>query len=532
MTDEVHQDQEQDQDDGRTESPTRRRAGRGLIGVAAAAALVGAAALARATDTSPRPGPNPAVVTPKMEPPPEARAISEAFARTARALRPSVVRIDVEIGGQALRGGGRRAPGPGPTPGQPRSEEDLRRFFQHFFNFGEGGAPDLGPPTPGRGTGSGVILDTKGEIVTNSHVVERASKVTVVLFDGQEIPAKVIGRDPRTDLALVRLDRVPNNLVAARLGDSDKLDVGEWVLAIGSPLGLDQTVTAGIISGKGHVGRNVRMSGERVRTYISTDAKINPGNSGGPLVNLDGEVIGINTLINTGPGGAYGFAIPVNEVRRVSDVLLREGRVRYPYLGVKIGDLASLDPAAKQKLAPGAPDKGALVSDVTPGSPAAKVGLRAGDIITKIDSQKIETAGDVIDYVSSKKIGEKVTVNYLRDGHPASVAVALGELPSDEEGAPPSSSAGMSLQTLTPDLAGSLGLPAGTKGAAIADVQKGSVADRAGLQPGDVILEVDRKPAATADEAASAIQQVHKGGHLLRVAGAHGTRFVMLPTGG
>jgi serine protease Do len=305
---------------------------------------------ASATDTAAPPPPaagSGAVVTPKIEKPHEAEALSAAFANTAKAVRPSVVRIDVEIGAPRAAGAqGRHRGGPG-SPNNP-SDEDLRRFFQHFFG-GEDN-PDLGPPTPGRGTGSGVILDTRGDIVTNSHVVEHASKVTVILNDGQEIPAKVVGRDARTDVAVVRLQKVPGNLTVARLGDPDKLEVGEWVLAIGSPLGLDQTVTAGIVSGKGHVGRRVQMSGERVRGYIATDAKINPGNSGGPLVNLDGEVIGINTLINVGPGGGYGFAIPINEVRRVTDVLLKEGRVRYPYLGVMVGDVSGLAPAEKEKL--------------------------------------------------------------------------------------------------------------------------------------------------------------------------------------
>src|SRR4051812_2367184 len=163
-------------------------------------------------------------------------------------------------------------------------------------------------------------------------------------------------------------------VATARLGDSDRVQIGEWVLAIGSPLGLDQTVTAGIVSGKGHVGRRIQMSGERVRGYISTDAKINPGNSGGPLVDLDGEGIGINTLINTGPGGAYGFAIPINEVRRVTDVLLKEGRVRYPYLGVMVGDVGALGPAEREKLPKGTPGKGAFISNVTAGGPAAAAG--------------------------------------------------------------------------------------------------------------------------------------------------------------
>ena len=175
--------------------------------------------------------------------------------------------------------------------------------------------------------------------MTNRHVVQGATKVTVTMNDGKEYPARVVGKDAQTDVAVVRLEKPPANLVVARLGDSDKLEVGEWVVAVGSPLGLEQTVTAGIISGKGRPGRHVQMSGNRVRGYIQTDAKINPGNSGGPLVNLEGEVVGVNTLIQVGAGGAYGFAIPVNEVRRVAQLLIKEGRVRYPYLGLLLTDV-------------------------------------------------------------------------------------------------------------------------------------------------------------------------------------------------
>ena len=184
-------------------------------------------------------------------------------------------------------------------------------------------------------------MDAHGDIVTNRHVVSGATKVKVIFNDGREFTAKTLGMDAETDVAVIRLDKPPADLVAARLGDSEKLDVGEWVLAVGSPLGLDQTVTAGIVSGLGKVGRHVQMSGGRVRHYIQTDAKINPGNSGGPLVNLSAEVVGINTLINTGPGGAYGFAIPINQVRMVAGSLLKEGRVRYAYLGVLVGDVDS-----------------------------------------------------------------------------------------------------------------------------------------------------------------------------------------------
>jgi serine protease Do len=513
---------------------TQARRGRSVIALSAAALLGAGAARALATGAPPAPAPAAAPaaskVTPKTERPPEARALSSAFAATAKALRPSVVRIDVEVGPPRLVQNRRAQPG----PQGPQDFDGIPPMFRRFFDFGGGGGPDddgAGPAMPGHGTGSGVIIDVGGDVVTNSHVVENARKITVTLEGGDEIPAKLVGRDPRTDLALVRLERVPAKLVAARIGNSDQLEVGEWVLAIGSPLGLDQTVTAGIVSGKGHVGRHVQMSGERVRTYIQTDAKINPGNSGGPLVDLEGEVVGINTLINTGPGGAYGFAIPINEVTRVVHTLLADGRVRYPYLGVRVGDVAGMPANEKQKLGANPPDKGAFVGEVTAGSPAAAAGLRAGDVITRVDGRAVEIGSDVVDAVSSHAIGDKVAVDVVRDGKHQTLRVALGEMPGDdrvasEEAAP----VGMALQTLTPDVASSLGLPSGTHGAAVTDVTSGGAAARAGIKPGDVVVEVDRKPVANAEDAAAALRQQHAGGHLVRVLGENGARFVTVPT--
>ena len=448
-------------------------------------------------------------LTPKMDPPGEARALSRAFSNVARALGPSVVRVDVEVAHPDGDDDGGGAPDPSRLPPQ------LRRFFQ----FGEPADPDHNA-----GPDRAWCLDGAGNIVTNRHVVSHATKVSVTLSDGRELSAKVVGADSQTDVAVVRLEKPPAGLVAARLGDSDKLDVGEWVLAVGSPLGLDQTVTAGIVSGKGRVGRHVQMSGERVRHYIQTDAKINPGNSGGPLVNLGAEVVGINTLINTGPGGAYGFAIPINQVRRVAEALIKDGRVRYPYLGVLVGDIKDLDPDKRATLgrSGAVPARGAFVSDLTPASPAARAGLRAGDVITQIDAEPIDGAGDVIDYVSSRSIGTKVQVGYVRDGKKAAVAVVLAELPDRGSGASEETGAryGLSLQTLTPRLAESLGLATQSKGAVIVEVAPDSPADKAGLTVGDLIVEIDRKAIATVDEATAALRAARKGGHLLRVRGA------------
>jgi len=470
-----------------------------------------AAAGGAAASAPPAPSLTPGgTVTPRMEAPSEARVLSAAFSAAARALRPSVVRIDVEIEHPHVAD-------------HEDDDDDMAPFFRHFFGQG---MPNQ-PPGPQRGTGSGVVMDSRGDIVTNRHVVSGASKVKVTLNDGREFTAKTLGTDAETDVAVIRLEKPPNDLVAARLGDSEKLDVGEWVLAVGSPLGLDQTVTAGIVSGMGKVGRHVQMSGGRVRQYIQTDAKINPGNSGGPLVNLSAEVVGINTLINTGPGGAYGFAIPINQVRMVAGSLLKEGRVRYAYLGVLVGDIEQLDPNKKAQL-PGV-DHGAFVSQVTPGGPAGKAGMRAGDVITEIDGRKMEAAGDVIDYVSARAIGSRVAVSLVRDGKPQKVAVELGELPSvDARAGAPAQKLGLALQTLTPELAQSMGIERGTRGAVVAEVAPGGVAAAAGVHEGDVILEIDRQRITTAEGAATALGAPRTGGHLVRIRGATGTRFITL----
>jgi len=469
----------------------------------------------------------PAAITPKTQVPPEARSLSQAFAATARALRPSVVRIDVEID----------------RPAQSRRDfhrddvpPEMERFFEHFFGNGFEGLP---APGPGHGTGSGVVIDGAGNIITNSHVAEKATKVTVTFADGREFPATVVGADPKTDVAVIRLQNPPSGLVAARLGDSSVLEVGEWVLAIGSPLGLDQSVTAGIISGKGKVTRNVHMSGERMREYIQTDAKINPGNSGGPLVNLQGEVIGINTLINVGPGGAYGFAIPISQARKVAQMIIRDGRVRHAWLGVGVGDVKD---GAKLG-ADGEPEKGqsqkseparaAWVSQVLPNGPANQAGVHVGDIITQIDKQKIQGAAEVVDYVSGQKVGDTVKLSLLRDGHASTVQVTLGELPArpGEEPAPlvEKEKIGVHLQTLTPDIARMLGMDAQAKGVVVSGVDPQGRAAKAGLRADDVIVEIDRKSITSAEEAVTALRAPGKGEHLLRVWRGDTFRLVTIP---
>lgn len=510
---------------------TRKTLKVSLVSAGAVMAVVGGVAVAphgsavgvASAQVAPAPvaGPNGGTMTPKMQAPPEARSLSRAFATTAKALQPSVVRIDIEGAAPKLsrRGGGGRG-------GHPDIPPELAPFFERFF--GEGGEM---PQMPVRGTGSGVVLDTSGNILTNSHVVAEAAKVTVTLA-GKQYPARVVGKDPQTDVAVVRLEKAPAGVTAARLGDSDRLDVGEWVLAIGSPLGMEQTVTAGIVSGKGRTNSRMRMSGEKVRNYILTDAKINPGNSGGPLVNLEGEVIGINTQINTGPGGAYGFAIPINEARKVAQTLMKEGRMRYAYLGVKVGSLDEVEDTVKPKLGTNLPEHAAVVSEVVSGSPADKAGLRPQDVITQLDAEKVEAKEDVVAYISARDIGSNVSVAFLRGGKPHTVKVTLAELPSGESPVAQASQdrIGLSMQTLTPDLAKALGLDDKVKGAVVTEVLPGSRAAKAGLKAEDVILEIDRKPVGSSEDAATSLRANSKSSHLLRIRRGTETQFVTIPS--
>jgi serine protease Do len=372
------------------------------------------------------------------------------------------------------------------------------------------------------------VLDARGHILTNSHVVKDAARVTIVLADGRKFPGKVVGYDTHTDIGVAQFEKDPPKLTAARLGDSDAIRVGQWVLAVGSPLGLDETVTAGIVSGVGRASGRMSLSGERVRRYITTDALINPGNSGGPLVNLSGEVIGIATMINVGPGGSYGFAIPIAQAANVAQALVKDGRLHYAYLGVYLQDAEGLTEQERAQLPKGFPTTGAVVARVSPDSPADKAGLKTGDVILRVAAQPVTVAADVVDAVSQRKPGDKLELEYQRAGDKRKATVALTELPA-EPGAGQSPAIGASLQTLTESMARSLGIDPRLKGAVVTDVSAGSPAAKAGLQPGDVIREVDRKTITSADDAAAALRTGGPKGHLLRVTSAAGTRFVTVP---
>jgi serine protease Do len=500
---------------------SRRLRGVGL-GCLAVGALAGAGGCGRRLST-PRPAeaapghPAPATrategVTAKVRPSPVATALSDAFADAAAAIRPSVVRLDIEETAD-------------PTDFEDADQEpgsELPDFLRRFFGVGGKKAP--GHRVPVVGTGSGIIIDARGDVLTNSHVVRGAVKVTIKLPDQRAFAGRVIGADPLTDVAVVRFEKTPPGLVAARLGDSSELRAGQWVIAVGSPLGMDQTVTAGIVSGVGRTGGHFRFeSGEQVRQYIQTDAEINPGNSGGPLVNLEGEVLGLNAIVNVGPGGGYGFAIPVAQAAEVATTLIKEGRVRYPYIGLSVVALADLPPSLLDQLGPGLPRQGAIVATVALTGPAVAADLEPGDVITKIAGRAIKTSGDVVGAVSAQRIGGEVGIDYVRGGASRSTHIKIAEYPVEPASA--EGRIGVALQTLTESLARSLGLDHRTRGAVVTEVIPGSPAEQAGLTVGDVVRQIDRRSVGSADEAVAAIRS-GRGKRVLRVTSAGGTRSV------
>ena len=456
-------------------------------------------------------------VTPRTKAPPAADELSAAFARTAAAVRPSVVRIEVESSRPL------ELSSASPRREAPPSGNLHDVLEQHF-----------GPPRTGsepqrlvRATGSGFLLDEPpGHIVTNSHVIHGADRVTVVISEGRRFPAKIIGEDPESDVGLLRFETSPPELTAARLGNSDALRVGQWVLAIGSPHSLEQSVTAGIVSGLGKASGRMRLSGARVREYIQTDALINPTNSGGPLVNLSGEVIGINTLIDIGAGGSYGFAIPINQAKQVAHALVREGRVRYPYLGLLVTNLQDMPEALRGERSRDDAEQGAYVSRIAPGGPAARAGLKPGDLVTEVDGSPVESADQFVERIAEHEIGEKLRIGIVRNGDTRHVALQIAELPTqvDEDRA----KLGIVLQTLDESLAQALGLAPQTTGAVVAQVQPDSPAHRAGLVPGDVIVQIDRRDMSSAEQTGTVLRQVSDRPRLLRVLGAQGARFVTI----
>ncbi len=396
-----------------------------------------------------------------------------SFSELVNKASPSVVNVSVV---KVLKGGGQT-----PTPFGP--DDPLRDFFERFF--GDQMPKDFRQ----RGLGTGFIIDKEGFILTNNHVVEKADEIKVVLADKREFPGKTVGRDPKTDLALIKI-KLDSPLSPLPLGDSDKLEVGDWVVAIGNPFGLGNTVTAGIVSAKYR-----QIGAGAYDNFIQTDASINPGNSGGPLLNTAGEVIGINSAIFSQSGGSIGigFAIPINMAK---DLLpqLKRGKVVRGWLGVMI---QGITPGLKDKL--GLKDeKGALVGDVTDGGPADRAGIKRGDVIVSFGGKAVKESNDLPYMVASTPVGKTVTVKVIRKGQTKSLQVKIGEL---EEGEQPQEvgkaktepNLGMNVEQLTPEIARYFGFSE-TSGLVVVEVAADSPAAEAGVQPGDIILEVDQVP--------------------------------------
>jgi serine protease Do len=364
--------------------------------------------------------------------------------------------------------------------------------------------------------GSGFIVDRTGYILTNNHVIENAEEIKVKLFDGKEFDAKVVGRDPKTDLALIKID-VGSDLHPLAMGNSDDLRVGSWVVAIGSPFGLEQTVTAGIVSAKGRV-----IGSGPYDDFIQTDASINPGNSGGPLLNLNGEVIGINTAIIASARG-IGFAIPVNMAKEELQQLKEKGKVTRAWLGVgiqEVTDSLAQSFGLKEK-------KGALVSQVFKDSPAEKAGVEQGDIILKFDGKEIKDSRELPRIVSETTVGKTVEITLSRNGSVTTKKATLGEMTEEAEvvKTPSHKMLGISIQNITPEIARALRLESET-GVVVTHVEPGSPASTAGIQRGDVIQEVNRKTVKDTHGFLHLIEEAKDGNVLLLVHRGTSNLFV------
>jgi len=406
-------------------------------------------------------------------------ALEDAFVSVADRATPSVVNVSVKVKREAR-------PESGPPP---EMEERFREFFgpelfERFFRR-------RAPRDEGRAAGSGVVVDPRGYILTNNHVVENATEIEVRLSDDRKFKATLVGRDGRTDLAVLKIENPTGSLPVADLGDSDRLRVGQWAIAIGNPFGLDRTVTVGIISatGRTHVG---------VATYeafIQTDASINPGNSGGPLLNLDGRVVGINTAI-VSSGQGIGFAIPINMARDIMTQLINRGKVVRGWLGIGIQDLSP-------ELAAGfgvKEDAGVLVADVMKDGPAAAAGLRPGDVIVEFGGSAIKDVPDLQKRVASIEPGRAAPVTVMREKKTVTLSVTIGEQPTDDaleasEGA--DEILGLTVEPLTPETA-QQGRLAARSGLLVTEVAPGSPGAAAGIRAGDAILEVNQRPVGDA----------------------------------
>lgn len=441
----------------------------------------------------------------------------QAFRNVAKKVSPAVVfiKVEKEVSSQGMEFF---------SPfGSPFDDEFFRRFFGAPPGFEN---PHRQQPQKRRqaGQGSGFLITPDGYIITNNHVVGDADLVSVQMNDGREYEAEIVGTDPGSDLAVIKIDE--SDLPFLKLGSSEKLEVGDWVLAVGNPFGLSHTLTAGVVSAKGRSGIGLND----YEDFIQTDAAINPGNSGGPLVNLDGEVVGINTAIFSRSGGymGIGFAIPVDMAKNIKNQLIEHGEVKRGRLGVYIQDMTP-DLAESFDLDE---NTGILITDVIEDSPADDADLEQGDIILEIDGDKIDKVANFRNRIALTAPGTKVKLTILRDGDPKTVKVKIGTLDMDESSARSGSSdlpkLGLNLQELTPELAERFGYE-GEKGVLVSGVESGSLAERAGIRRGSLILEIDRQKVNSIKEAKKLLDSKKKT-HLFLVRQGEGTRYVAIKT--
>lgn len=413
-----------------------------------------------------------------------ANQLSTAFEYSADVIRPSVVSIQATKHIKPATQFHWSMPLPGRENGFPFGDQFLHRFFQ-------GQLPDQ--QFSQEGLGSGVIVSKDGYILTNNHVVDGADELMVKFHDGRELAAQVVGRDPASDLAVIKVEA--DNLKPAELGNSNRLRVGEWVLAVGDPFGLNDTITSGIVSAKGR--SNVHIA--QYEDFIQTDAAINPGNSGGPLVDLDGHVVGINTAIASRNGGnmGVGFAIPIDMAKTVMQSLIGQGHVTRGWLGVGI---QALDQGLAKSFKYDS-TKGALVGDVQSGSPADKAGVKQGDIVTSFEGKPVTGPSELRNEVAGTKPGTKTELTVFRDGAERKLTVQVGELNSQvlaaaTGGREMSDELGMTVENLSPQTAKELGYSGDQGGVVVTSVQPDGLAAQAGIQPNDVILSMQDKPVA------------------------------------
>jgi serine protease Do len=448
------------------------------------------------------------------------RQLGKAFAEIAETTSPAVVGVKAESSAR----GGREEPWVQPWPFEEPFHDFDDDFFDRFFRRRPYGRRQV-PRRRQLAQGSGFIISEDGYILTNNHLVGKADKVLIKLAGGREMEAKIIGTDPESDVAVVKIDA--EDLPKLRLADSDSLEVGEWVIAIGNPFGLSHTVTAGIVSAKGR--SNVGIAA--YEDFIQTDAAINPGNSGGPLLNLNGEVVGINTAIMSRSGGymGIGFAIPVNMARVVYDQLIEGGTVTRGFLGVVIQNLT---PELASGFGLPEDTRGVLIPEVLEDSAAEKAGLRHNDIIVELNGRPVGKADVFRNSVAMLKPGTGIEVTVLRGGEKKAFSVELGRRPRTYAGAGTGSEIlqklGFDVQDLTDDVARRLGYE-NLSGVVVSRVEPGSLADLAGIAPGTLIMEVDRKPIANTEEFEEAVgKAAGQDSVMLLLRDRNYTRFIVL----